>query len=98
MSDVQATALLEKLHSLQEVLSQLYGMINTVRPMASDVCFQCMQSAEWANTNVLPGRTFAQVGEDFADAVESVANSVATASGSLAIMIGTLRAHNAEKA
>lgn len=96
MSDAQATALLEKLHTLQGVLSQVYGMINTVRPMASDVCFQCMQSAALANTNVVPGRTFAQVGEEFADAVESVANSVATASGSLAILIGTLTAGNAE--
>lgn len=98
MSDAQATALLEKLHSLQGVLSQVYGMINMVRQVASDVCFQCMQSATLANTSAIPGRTLAQVGEEFADAVESVANSMATASGSLAILIGALSAGNAEMA
>ncbi|NLE61231.1 MAG: hypothetical protein GX616_23015 [Planctomycetes bacterium] len=90
MNDVQTRALLEKLNSLHATLSQVYGMVNTARPLASDVCFQCMQSAALAEKDVTPGRTFAQVGEEFADAVESVANSMAKASGNLAILIGTL--------
>lgn len=90
MIDAQSTALLEKMKTLHSTLSQVYEMVNSARPTASDISFQCMQSTELAGQEVAPGRTFAQVGEEFADNVESMAALMAAVSGNLALLMGAI--------
>jgi hypothetical protein len=91
VSNAQARALLEKMESIHATLDQVYGLVNPLRPQASDMSFQCMQSPELADQEVVPGRTFAQVGEELCDAVESIAALMSTATANLAILMSAAR-------